>query len=160
MLATDRTRGTAFDGAHYHEMPVYTPVTDDNDEPRDEVVDAEPDADVHIRPDRPVCVGDSRHIESYHLFPDCHLLGIDVELTHMGEVWQEGLELCDECQQREKVRAVVSDDEVPPNPDPDSVFLPGEAADPAGPKPTHMASSAEVLGRWIGDRDDERVGER
>lgn len=108
----------------------YKPVTDPNADRPYQVPDADPEASVHVRPDRDVYVCDSRHRTSYHLFADCHHLGgtEGVLIEDVSVVWLDALSVCPECERREEVRALLNRGRVPPNPEPDPGILPTDDA--------------------------------
>lgn len=96
-----------------------TPVTDDEDDTgTGHIPDAEPAAEVFIRPDRIVFISTSRHSGSYHLAPDCDTLGRakGVRAIDMGEVWTEAIPLCSDCLWREKMRQKAVGQWPPANP--------------------------------------------
>lgn len=99
----------------------YEPVTEPNPTRPGEIPDADPVAEVIIRPDRDLYVLETRHASAYHLFYDCEHLGDptdSVRVADVGEMRQEGWTVCGDCQLREKVRVACNGGHVPPNPDP------------------------------------------
>jgi hypothetical protein len=97
----------------------YEPVTEPNPDRPDEVVDADPTADVIVRPDRTLYVAKSRHGAAYHLFGDCDRLNaVPAEQIDVGEMRRIGLPACSVCEKREQVRVAINCGRVPPNPNP------------------------------------------